>query len=78
MAAGFDLPDDITALAKKVCPQAVQKPANVTFAVHQKEQQAKKLDRKFMKRLDALDKEVVPPKMNVQYVKVQKSDQTRD
>jgi len=78
MAGGFDLPDDIAALAEKVCPQAAQKPADVAFAVHQKEQQAKKLDRKFMKRLDALDKEVVPPKMNVQYYRSKATSWLKD
>lgn len=78
MAAGFDLPDDIAALAEKVRPQAAQKPADVAFAVHQKEQQAKKLDCKFMKRLDALDKEVVPPKMNVQYYRSKATSWLKD
>lgn len=67
MAVGFDLPDDITAVAKKVAPWALQKLADVAFTVHQQEQKAKKLDHKFMKKLDTLDKEVVPLKMNAQY-----------
>jgi len=67
MAAGLDLPDDIAALVEKVAPPASQKPADLAFAVHKEERRAKKLDVKFMKRLDNLDKEEVPPKMNVQY-----------
>lgn len=67
MAAGLDLPDDIAALAEKVAPQASEKPADAAFALHQQEQRAKKLDRKFMKRLDAMDQEPVPPRMNVQF-----------
>ena len=66
MAAGLDLPDDIAALAEKVAPQASEKPADATFALHQQEQWAKKLDCKFMKRLDAMDQEPVPPRINVQ------------
>ena len=67
MVVGSNLPDDVASFVEKVCPQGLQKPADVTFTVHQQKQQEKKLDWKFMKRLDNLDKEVVPPKMNTQY-----------
>jgi len=64
---GFDLSDNITALAEKLHSQILQKLANVVFTVHQKKQKTKKLDYKFIKKLNALDQEVVPPKMNVQF-----------
>ena len=67
MAASLDLPDDIAALAEKVAPQASEKTADAAFTLHQQEQWVKKLDCKFMKRLDAMDQELVPLRMNIQF-----------